>query len=143
LLTLIRYIVAGTTATACGSLSCGWFVQYLTTQPGWNAISAYRVVFLTYACFGLVKLCLALCLSDECEILRVAEVAEYGTGEDETEPLLDDTRDSVEIARDEQRPKAKESSNPLVRMSKHTWLILLKLLPLFAVDSFASGLVPL
>lgn len=90
-----------------------------------------------------MKLCLALCLSDECEILRVAEVAEYGTGEDETEPLLDDTRDSVEIARDEQRPKAKESSNPLVRMSKHTWLILLKLLPLFAVDSFASGLVPL
>ncbi|KAH0564770.1 hypothetical protein GP486_001840 [Trichoglossum hirsutum] len=143
LLILIRYIIAGTTATACGSLACGWFVQYMTTLPGWSAIGAYRAVFLAYACFGLVKLCLALCLSDECEIVRVVEVAEHETREGEAEPLLYDIRGSVETARDEQPPKANESRNPLVRMSKHTWLILIKLLPLFAVDSFSSGLVPL
>ncbi|KAH0542392.1 hypothetical protein FGG08_003237 [Glutinoglossum americanum] len=138
----VWYIIAGTTATACGSLACGWFVQYLTSRPDWDAIGAYRVVFLFYTCFGLVKLCLALCLSDRCEVVRRAEAAASGTNEDETEPLLDDTRDSDEIVRDEQQPKTKDRKHPLSHMTKHTWLILLKLLPLLAVDSFASGLVP-
>ncbi|KAI9779605.1 MAG: para-aminobenzoate synthase, (PABA) [Geoglossum umbratile] len=134
------YIVAGTTATACGSLACGWFVQYLTSHLGWDTIRAYRVVFLAYACLGIVKFCIALCLSDKCEVIRSVQVAE--PEEDEAEPLLNDTRGSSEIARGEQRRQAKDTKSPFVKMSKHTILVLLKLLPLFAVDSFSSGLVP-
>ncbi|KAI9771480.1 MAG: para-aminobenzoate synthase, (PABA) [Geoglossum simile] len=136
------YIVSGTTATACGSLACGWFVQYLISRPGWDTIGAYRVVFLAYSCVGFVKLCLALCLSDKCEVVRSIEVAEPELEEDEIEPLLNDTRGSSEIARDEQRRQAKDTKSPFTQMSKHTLLILLKLLPLFALDSFSSGLVP-
>ena len=116
-------------------------MQYLISRPGWDTIGAYRVVFLAYSCIGFVKLCLSSCLSDKCEVARSVEVAE--PEEDEIEPLLNDTRGSSEIARDEQRQQVKDTKTPLVRMSKHTWFILLKLIPLFAVDSFSSGLVPL
>jgi MFS family permease len=142
----IRYNIFGSAATAFGSLACGWFLQYLLGQSGWDEIRAYRAVFWAYACFGLLKFLLASCLSDECEVLRKKELNE-SRAIVETEPLLRDSRQGAETSRPEglpeSLPKKKKRKSAFTEMSKHTWAILFKLLPLFAVDSFASGLVPL
>jgi MFS family permease len=138
----LRYIVAGSVATACGSLACGWFVQYLVSRSGWDIIRTYRAVFWVYACCGLMKLLLALCLSNKCEVPKEANVDE-STGITETEPLLEGSGDNAERSRREEQLKKKENRSAFAHMSKHTWRILFALLPLFAVDSFASGLVPL
>jgi hypothetical protein len=61
----------------------------------------------------------------------------------ETEPLLEGPGDDAERSRREEQPKKKENKSAFAQMSRHTWAILFALLPLFAVDSFASGMVPL
>lgn len=139
----IRYNIFGSAATAVGSLACGWFVQYLLAQSGWNKIRAFRAVFWVYACLGLVKFLLALCLSDKCEVLKKKDLNEP-RATPETEPLLQDSRPEAEISRPEGlQPGKKKKKSAFAELTKHTWAILFKLLPLFAVDSFASGLVPL
>jgi hypothetical protein len=138
----IRYNIFGSAATAFGSLVCGWFVQYLLAQPGWDKISAFRAVFWAYACFGLLKFLLALCLSDKCEVIKKKELDE-SRAPAETEPLLQDSRPGAETSQPERLPKKKKRKSAFAELTKHTWAILFKLLPLFAVDSFASGLVPL
>jgi len=61
----------------------------------------------------------------------------------ETEPLLENSGEEAESLRTEEQPIKKQNRSAFAEMSKHTWAILFRLLPLFAVDSFASGLVPL
>ena len=106
----------------------------------WDIISAYRAVFWAYACFGLVKSTLGLCLSTKCEVQKVD--VDDSTVAEETEPLIGDTREDAERSQQESPPK-KQDKSAFGQMTKHTWATLFKLLPLFAVDSFASGLVPL
>jgi hypothetical protein len=121
-------------------------VQYLSSQSGWDIIGAYRAVFWAYACFGLVKFLLALCLSDKCEVKNKAELDELSATA-ETEPLLENSAEDAETSRPEAlpevQPQRKQNRFAMAQMSKHTWAILFKLLLLFSVDSFASGLVPL
>jgi hypothetical protein len=74
-------------------------------------------------------------------VQKKANVDESAATE-ETEPLIRDSGDA-EGSQQESPPKRKENKSIFAHMTKHTWAILFKLLPLFAVDSFASGLVPL
>lgn len=137
-----RYIIFGSLATACGSLACGWCVQYLASQSGWDIIQAYRAVFWVYACVGFIKFLLALCLSDKCEAPEEVDVDEPIAAV-ETEPLLADSGEVAQSPQPERQPQKKANKSAITQMSKHTWKVLFGLLPLFAVDSFASGLVPL
>jgi MFS family permease len=163
------YTISGTTGTAFGSLLCGWFVQHLSHLEGWDKMQAHKAVYWVYAGIGGLKLILTFFLSASCEV-GGRELSKVQDGPSktpvsqtkvstnaETEPLLkvqDDqntslaqdaivkqatTRNQDAIA--EHEPQRKKSVVK-AKITKQTWHMLLKLLPLFAIDSFASGLVP-
>ena len=186
------YTIGGTTGTALGSLTCGWFVQHLEQRAGWDEMQAYRAVFWVYAAVAAVKLILTLALGEGCEIEnddgdacdhggrhgRICSedrestptaVADLAVDETETDPLLKGREEfptalrqdliMVEQATDREENVTTEhlshevehTTTPItktrrpilkVKTTKQTWGMLTKLLPLFAVDSFASGMVP-
>lgn len=161
------YTVGGTTGTAFGSLVCGWFVQHLSQLQGWDNFQAYRAVYWAYAGVGLMKLILSFVLSAACEVggkagrlqehLGTTSMSSSEVSEDtETEPLLQgqqqatisEQNGTVARARTKNHNTTNEheqlTSKPIIkaRVTKQTWRKLLRLLPLFAVDSFASGMVP-
>lgn len=143
------YTLIGTAGTACGTITCGWIVQTLQSLDGWTATRSYRVIFGAYAVLGILKLVLALMLSEKCE----AEPEEQerhdavAMNDVEAEGLLSDEED-------EQTPKPHPQPQPApaakAKAKKSIWPkigpesrnILFKLCLLFAVDSMASGLVP-
>jgi len=141
------YTLFGNLGTACGTIVCGWIVQRLLSTAQWREASAYRFIFGVYAVLGMVKLALSLMLSDKCEPeppkQQYQEVVQMDSVE--AEGLLSDDEDIEEET-------AKKPKIPLPEMqrksiwpviSPHSRSILIKLCLLFAVDSLASGLVPL
>lgn len=138
----------GNAGTACGSIACGWIVQALLRQGGRSEISAYRIIFGIYAVLGVVKLLLAFMLSNKCEPEQTKqEYQEVHQMDDvESEGLLSDGEDSHEgnvqsKARAPLPEMKRKSIWPAISPSSRS--ILIKLCLLFAVDSLASGLVPL
>lgn len=115
----------------------------------WTDIQAYRLIFGCYALLGIVKLILSLVLSDKCE-----PAAEQNKGQDdfelnsvEAEGLLsedeEDTRSGAsKPSRTSKASGTKRSKMLWPNISPSTRTVLVKICLLFAVDSFASGLVP-
>ena len=145
------YVLLGNAGTACGMVTCGWLVQWLQTLDGWTAIPAHRVVFAIYALLGIVKLILAMMLSDRCEseppeqeYQKVTELNDI-----EIESLSSRDKDDDDITQDQSAPKP--NPRPLLPLPKKNYAsfpsisptsrtILLKLSVLFSFDSFASGI---
>lgn len=130
---------------------CGWIVQTLLSQGKWVEVGAYRVIFGIYAILGIVKLVLSLMLSDKCESepeeQEYHEVVEMDNVE--AEGLLSEDEDEDD---QHQAPTKAEPTRTLPEVKrKSLWpaissesrSTLVKLCLLFAVDSLASGLVPL
>lgn len=138
----------GNVGTACGSIASGWIVQALLGGGKWSEASAYRVIFGIYAVLGIVKLLLAFMLSDKCEVERPTQEYEEVHQMDDVEihdPLFDDD-DSLDDHVQQKPPTTlpemkKKSIWPAISPASRS--ILIKLCLLFAVDSLASGLVPL
>ena len=138
----------GNVGTACGSIASGWIVQALLREGKWSEASAYRVIFGIYAVLGIVKLLLAFMLSDKCEVERPTQEYEEVHQMDDVEihdPLFDDD-DSLDDHVQQKPPTPlpemkKKSIWPAISPASRS--ILIKLCLLFAVDSLASGLVPL
>ena len=114
---------------------------------GWEKKDAYRVVFLLYAAFGGIKLLLMLGLTP------VVEAEAFGKGEYQSVPAeLDDDDDENEGAISQGGPQAqlRRASPPLNLVQRFRALvppisqaskpILFRLLFLFAIDAFASGM---
>ena len=142
------YTLVGNAGTASGSLACGWIVQTLLGKGKWSELSAYRTIFGIYAVLGLVKLLLAVLLSDKCELQEPEHEYQEAHQMDnvEVEGLLSDD----EASQEDQAQSNTRVPHPEIK-SKSIWpvispasrSILIKLCLLFAVDSLASGLVPL
>lgn len=140
----------GSAGTACGTIVCGWIVEELKTTYGWTDIKSYRAIFFLYALLGITKTVLSLMLSEKCEPepepeQRGREDA-FELDDVEAEGLLSDDEDE----RVESDPKpaslAAEQRKKrflLPNISASSRKTLVKLCMLFAVDSFASGLIPL
>ncbi len=128
------YSLIGTAGTACGMVVSGWTLHYLMETLMWDEIRAYRAVFIAYAIFGLIKLCLALSLSKTVE----AEKKGKPTQDLETTPLLGEVTEGQE---------SKHNKNWLLSklpgISPDSRTIVFNLCLLFALDAFASGLAPL
>ncbi|CAD6581784.1 MAG: hypothetical protein ASARMPREDX12_000665 [Alectoria sarmentosa] len=142
------YTLLGNAGTACGSIACGWIVQALLREGDRSETSAYQIIFGIYAVLGTVKLLLALMLSDKCESQPPKpEYREVHQMDDvEAEGLLSDDEDSQEEhvqskARASLPETKRKSIWPAISPGSRT--ILIKLCLLFAIDSLASGLVPL
>ncbi|EXJ71036.1 uncharacterized protein A1O5_06029 [Cladophialophora psammophila CBS 110553] len=149
------YTLFGTLGAALGTLSCGFMVQILQGRESWTAAGAYRVVFGVYALLGLVKLILTLMLSESVELERPKQVYQEVPIELEDEGLLSDSSDEETLEpRSSKQTTARTSVPPspptppllsrlrslLPYISPTSRMILVRLLFLFFLDSFASGL---
>lgn len=138
------YSLFGTAGAALGTVTSGWMVQLLQDLASWSEDSTYRAIFVVYAVIGIVKLGLVLMLSVDSEV--AASQPDYQVVgmemEDEGEAFLSDD------AQDEpRRPIAapKRTAWDRIRdyfphISPTSRSILFRLLLLFLLDSFASGM---
>ena len=129
------YYMLGALGCAAGALVCGWVIQTLHTQHGWELIAAYRFTFYIYFAAGVVKLVLSLCLSSRCELEREDDT-NPDPRPDEQRPLLPDR--PSENAAAQSPKKDKRSRWPL---QPSTLRILLPFLLIFWLDQMGSGLV--
>ena len=123
-------------------------MQKLLSTGTWSEVGAYRFIFGLYAILGIIKLLFSVILSDKCEPEPPKQQYEEVMQMDsiEVESLLSD-----EDGPAEETPKATPDTAPPKPKWKSLWpaisprsrATLLTLSLLFAVDSFASGLVPL
>ncbi|KAL2067482.1 hypothetical protein VTL71DRAFT_1907 [Oculimacula yallundae] len=128
------YSLVGTAGTAFGLMATGWTLNYLIIDLHWGVIEAYRIVFWTYAGFGLAKLCLTLALSREVEVEKKPD----SNHDPETAPLLGN--DEAEVV---ESKKSNWLLSKLPKFSSESRTIVMNLCALFALDAFASGLVSL
>ena len=137
------YTLLGNAGIAFGTMTSGRIVQKLLAH-NWSDTQSYRLIFWLYAFLGLVKLALSLLLSERCELeipKQKQRCASIKLDTVEAEGLLsDDEGFGHELAKQVHLRK-KKSIWPTISPASRT--ILLKICLLFAVDSLASGLVPL
>ncbi|CAK7234005.1 hypothetical protein SBRCBS47491_008803 [Sporothrix bragantina] len=138
------YTLFGTAGTALGSLTSGGIVQIIQDRDG-ASNTAYRVIFIMYAAIGVVKCLLTLALTSAVEAAPAwpapASSTEpnersallSGEGRDETDPNSDSTSVS--------KPTVSQRIRYLFpHISHESRSILFRLILLFALDSFASGM---
>lgn len=126
------YSLIGTAGTALGFIGSGWIITFLRDQKHLESVPAYRIIFIVYAFVGVVKLCLALLLSKECEV----DSQPRGANATETAPLLGNAPNKDDV-------KKRKWWSLLPDISKESRVVLVQLCVLFAFDNFASGLAPL
>ncbi|KDQ10462.1 hypothetical protein BOTBODRAFT_163752 [Botryobasidium botryosum FD-172 SS1] len=122
------YALTGAFAAALGNLSCGWIVHVLHTVYEWDLLRAYRMIYLLYTGFALLKLLLTAILSAECEAKVVKPRAEALPAHEQT-PLLDG----------QQPPTAAPRRSFFPHISPESRSILLQLSLIMGLDSAASG----
>ncbi|KAM0333242.1 hypothetical protein ACHAQA_001902 [Verticillium albo-atrum] len=146
----------GTAGAAVGTMTCGWLVQMLQDLEHWDTQSAYRLIFVIYACIGVVKLLLVFCLSAavEAEPTKPAYSALPTELEDESSSLAEHSDDEDGVAPSAARRRSTSMSMSSQRtltafqriramvpaISAQSRSLLYRLLIVFFVDSFASGL---
>jgi len=123
------HALAGTGGAAVGLMGCGWLVR-AAEGHGWTELQAYQAVFFyAYSGFGLIKLFFTLLLSGKIEAERQV-------------PKQQD----LEGGGSGSKPKPAglgRLRSFLPNIGKESRAIALKLSILFALDAFASGLIPL
>ncbi|KAI1403877.1 MFS general substrate transporter [Hypoxylon fuscum] len=131
------YSLLGLGGAACGTMVCGWVIQYFTESLQWDFIRAYRAIYFGYAIIGLLKFVLIVTLSHSVESEK-KQKQRVQDRDDETRPLLG------EIIATSPPPKPKRRLCALFPdISKESVPVVITLCLLFALDSFGSGLAPL
>ncbi|CAK7275471.1 hypothetical protein SEPCBS119000_006709 [Sporothrix epigloea] len=138
------YALFGTAGTALGSLFSGCIVQILQGRDGDNKV-AYRVIFIIYALLGGAMFLMALSLSPAVEMPPAQPAPTSETCPGEESALLSGAARSDIIECPHQIPPTKPTSVQSIRsllpsISKESRNILFRLILLFALDSFASGM---
>ncbi|KAK0114824.1 hypothetical protein ONS95_014304 [Cadophora gregata] len=120
------YSLLGAAGSAFGMGVCGWVLDFLKKSLLWDLLRAYRVVFFVYAGLGVVMICIVLCLSKECEILR-SPTSNMDTlsGERETQS------------------KGNFIFSKIPTFTRRSKFVVAKICALFALESFGSNLAPL
>lgn len=134
-----------------GTLVAGFLVDLLETRLDWTRASAYRAIFILYSVIGLLKAGLALMLSAACEAEQIREETNTAYHELRTPATTndeDDEDDEHTTTTNTGVPAKAPSLLSRIRsmtphISQESRSVIWKLCLLFAVDSFASGLVPL
>lgn len=124
------YTLFGTAGAALGTLTCGWMVQLLEARDSWTLHDAQRAVFLLYAALGGIKLILNCLLSSSIELDMGYQEVASGADEEEAEEPADNNQPSL----------LQRIRGLIPYVSPLSRAILSRLLFLFALDSFASGI---
>lgn len=137
------HIVAGTLGVASGTFSAGWIISGLRKLGGLSELKSYRGIFVLYAIIGLVKLLVATRLSTACELdIRRSDRRQQDS--EEAEEMLGPGGAPSQGGKARIARIGKSVVRSFVpELSGSTRSILWRLCLLFAVDSFASGLVAL
>ncbi|KAK4446581.1 major facilitator superfamily domain-containing protein [Podospora aff. communis PSN243] len=142
------YTLFGTAGAALGALTSGWLVQALQETEGWDTNHAYRAVFAGYGVLGLVKLLLVLCLASGVELESAhSQYQQLPTETGDEAPVsygsVDEGPQSQEANEDADNDKPsviQRIRSLLPHISPMSRSILYRLLLLFILDSFASGM---
>lgn len=131
------YGFLGTIGSAVGSPVCGIFIDTLNLQWRWSLTKCYRAVFVIYAGIGALKLVLAACLSEDCEL-------DHGLQND-SEPEPEDVNGG--LVRQENTPLLETGAEMSLApsrfgLSARTSSFLPPLLLVFMLDSFGYGFMP-
>lgn len=143
------YTLCGTAGAAVGTLTCGWMVQGM--QSVWSRRTAYKAVFVLYAVLGVVKLILAASLSSAVELEPQEAQYEGLVLELEQGLMGSDSDDQDEQTQHSVQPESESRPSPKVNilrrlrdivppLSPTSRSVLYRLLFLFTIDSFASGM---
>ncbi|KAL1891493.1 hypothetical protein Sste5346_007584 [Sporothrix stenoceras] len=136
------YTLFGTAGTALGSVASGGIVQVLQDKTG-ETNKAYRIIFFMYAAIGVVKFLLTLGLTSTVEASPARSAPTPSAEPNETTGLLGGEDATGETA--DPTPAKKPSFIHRIRdlfphISHESRGILFRLILLFALDSFASGM---
>lgn len=140
------YSLLGQAGVACGLMTCGWVIQYVSTSLGWEHVDAYRLAFLGYAAVGLLKLTLTLLLSSAVEADGKASatkktVVSSQDGSTEASPLLGSGNANGSLQATDQQKSRGWLSSLLPDISREGYAIMTSLCFFFAMDSLASGII--
>ena len=135
------HVVAGTLGVSAGTFSAGWIMAALQKLLGWSEQLSYRGIFVAYAIIGTAKLIVALCLSDASE-LEPRRKHTTSVDSEESQSMLQ-SEATVTKDRSIHGVVRRLLSAFIPSISPSTRSVLWKLCLLFAVDSFASGIVAL
>jgi len=127
------YSLLGAAGSAFGLGICGWLLDFLLNNMGWNPIRVYRAVFWAYSALGVIMLCIVLGLSKACEIKKETQSAEE----------FDTSSVGTDIAEDTPQENKTLIFSKFPQFSTQSRRIVVKLCILFALDSFACSLAPL
>lgn len=139
------YSLLGQAGVACGLMTCGWAIQYVSASLHWEHVDAYRLAFLGYAAVGLVKMLLTLLLSSAVEADEKASAANKTipnpADSTETSPLLGSANGNGSSQAAEQRKSDGRLLSILPDISGEGYAIMTSLCFFFAMDSLASGII--
>ncbi|KAI1334559.1 major facilitator superfamily domain-containing protein [Xylariaceae sp. FL0016] len=132
------YSLSGLAGASCGFLLCGWVLQCFTETLKWDLLYSYRIIYLIYAAFGLLKLALTLFLTASVE--SATKRRDPRQGNEEAAPLLgNDTG-----AQPGDRPSPMRRLRAILpKISRESASTIATLCLLFFMDSFGTGLSPL
>jgi Major Facilitator Superfamily len=120
-------------------------IRVLEVHFDWSLESAYRAVFGLYALFALLKVGSSLVMSSRSEISHEPPVP-AASGDSEATPSAGEEQPPQESeGRDvdaERRPLLSTPPAPRPSPAHSTISLILLLAPLFALDSFASSMIP-
>lgn len=144
------YTLFGTAGAALGTLTSGWMVQSLQASGKLSVTDSYRAVFLVYAILGLVKCVINMLLSPAVEAeVKITDNQSYPRDEADAESG-DGPRPAIITSDESTRLLPETPSKPptlwqrfkslLPHISPSSRSILWRLLVLFSIDSFASGM---
>ncbi|KAL4801761.1 major facilitator superfamily domain-containing protein [Aspergillus unguis] len=145
---LLWYSLCGTAGTALGVMVCGWAINLLQSERGWEFIPACRTIFFVYAGIGAVKFALTVMLSKgvEAEVKakkKAKKTQQQGNGTGETQPLLAERVDN-EPSEPAEPPREPERKSIISFLGDGEIVsLVIRLFFLFGLDSFASGLASL
>ena len=134
------YTLFGTAGAALGSLSSGWAVQFLQDTPSWEPLDAYRVVFALYSALGGLKLVITLLLSSSVELPAAGPAYQRIPESDGEAGDSNEGDENEEDVEGSDPPASSTWRSMLPHISPGSRGILARLLLLFTLDSFASGL---
>lgn len=132
---------------ATGLFVAGWLTYFQREWMGYEWTDTYPAIFGMYAVVGLIKTGLTLLLSDRCEAdYRPGRVrANLEEQENSSRPLLNaSNRGRLSYTKSsEVRERVRRiGSSVTTKLSPESKRTLLRLGALFAINSFASGMLP-
>lgn len=141
------FAVMSTGGMAIGLSVGGWITRLLHDERGWERKDTYPIVFAVYAGIGLLKVGIALLLTEKSEPDYALEPENNQRSQEEAAaPLLYQTGDNRATA--PKRPVKGTAKlrrvwqTVSIKMSADSRRTLIRLCILFAINSFASAMLP-